>query len=147
MKEFIKILRRFVPPYKKYMVLTIVFNLLSAFMNIFSFMAIVPILNILFKTDETVQKLSFMPWHMDHIKDIAMNNMNYGVQQLIAYVGPTTTLLIVGLFLIVMTFIKTMCYFISSAVTIPLRTGIVRDLRNHLYNRSEERRVGKECRL
>mgnify|MGYP003589129115 CR=1 FL=1 len=135
MKEFIKILRRFVPPYKKYMVLTIVFNLLSAFMNIFSFMAIVPILNILFKTDETVQKLSFMPWHMDHIKDIAMNNMNYGVQQLIAYVGPTTTLLIVGLFLIVMTFIKTMCYFISSAVTIPLRTGIVRDLRNHLYNK------------
>jgi subfamily B ATP-binding cassette protein MsbA len=135
MKEFIKILRRFVPPYKRYMVLTIVFNLLSAFMNIFSFMAIVPILNILFKTDETVQKLSFMPWHMDHIKDIAMNNMNYGVQQLIAYVGPTTTLLIVGLFLIVMTFIKTMCYFISSAVTIPLRTGIVRDLRNNLYNK------------
>lgn len=133
MKEFLQVLRRFVPPYKKYLALTVMFNILSAALNIFSFMAIIPILQILFKTGKTVENITLMEWGSADIKDVATNNANYYVQQLIAEIGPTTTLLCIGLFLAFMTFLKTGSYFLSSATIIPIRTGIVRDIRNQLY--------------
>ena len=135
MKEFFQILRRFVPPYKKYLVLTVVFNILSAVLNIFSFAAIIPILQIIFKTEKAVAVTRLMPWDWDNMKEVASNNMNYYVNWLIGDIGPTTTLLVLGLFLAVMTFLKTGAYFFSSATVIPIRTGIVRDIRNQLYQK------------
>ena len=135
MKEFFQILRRFVPPYKKYLVLTVVFNILSAVLNIFSFAAIIPILQIIFKTEKAATALQLMPWDWNNIKEVAANNMNYYVNGLIGDIGPTTTLLVLGLFLAVMTFLKTGAYFLSSATVIPIRTGIVRDIRNQLYRK------------
>ena len=135
MKEFLRVLRRFVPPYKKYLVLTVVFNILSAVLNIFSFMALVPILQILFQTKETQEHFEYMAWGSAPLKDVAMNNMNYYVQEMIGNLGPTTTLLFIGLFLAVMTALKTGAYFLSSATIVPIRTGVVRDIRNQLYQK------------
>ncbi len=135
MKEFMKILFRFIPPYKKYMVLTVVFNILSAVLNVFSFMAVIPILQILFKTEHTTEKLKLMEWGSAGFDKVATNNAYYCVQQLVDVVGETTTLLVIGLFLIFMTFLKTGAYFLSSATIVPIRTGVVRDIRNMLYNK------------
>lgn len=135
MKEFLKILRRFVPPYKKYLILSVIFNVLSALLNIFSFAALIPILQILFKTGDAEAATSIMEWGSGDIKEVAMNNLNYYVNQLVGSVGPTTTLLLIGLFLAFMTLLKTGAYFLSSAMIIPMRTGIVRDIRNMLYNK------------
>lgn len=133
MKEFFKVLRRFVPPYKKYLVLTVLFNILSAVLNIFSFAAIIPILNILFRTEESLRQVEYMPITMGNLKEALMNNMNYYMQELILDWGATTTLLVIGLFLAFATFLKTGAYFLSSATIIPIRTGVVRDIRNQLY--------------
>ena len=135
MKDFIQVLRRFIPPYKRYLVLSVVFNILSAVLNIFSFAALVPILNILFQTKDAEKATQLMAWDWEHVTTVAMNNMNYHVQQLIASVGATTTLLIIGLFLAFMTFLKTGAYFLSSATMMPIRTGVVRDIRNQLYRK------------
>ena len=135
MKEFLQILRRFIPPYKRYLVLTVVFNILSALLNIFSFAALIPILQILFRTKGTGTATTLMPWSFDHIKDVLANNADYYVTQLIASVGATTTLLLIGLFLAFTTFLKTGAYFLSSATIIPIRTGVVRDIRNQLYRK------------
>ena len=135
MKEFLQILRRFIPPYKRYLVLTVVFNILSALLNIFSFAALIPILQILFRTKSTGTATELMPWSFDHIKDVLANNADYYVTQLIASVGATTTLLLIGLFLAFTTFLKTGAYFLSSATIIPIRTGVVRDIRNQLYRK------------
>ena len=133
MKEFFQILRRFVPPYKRYLVMTVSFNILSAVLNIFSFAAIIPILQIIFKTEKAAAAPQLMAWNWDNMKEVAANNMDYYVNALIADIGPTTTLLVLGLFLATMTFLKTGAYFLSSATVIPIRTGIVRDIRNQLY--------------
>ena len=134
MREFWKILKRYAAPYKACMVWAVVMNILSAVFNIFSFTLIIPILNILFKTDTTVYE--FIPWEADlPMKDIVLNNAYYGVTELIGSYGASTTLLLLGVFLGVMTLLKTSCYFGSSAVMIPLRTGIVRDLRVQVYNK------------
>ena len=135
MKEFLQILRRFIPPYKRYLVLTVVFNILSALLNIFSFAALIPILQILFRTKGTGTATELMPWSFDHIKDVLANNADYYVTQLIASVGATTPLLLIGLFLAFTTFLKTGAYFLSSATIIPIRTGVVRDIRNQLYRK------------
>lgn len=144
MKEFLQVLRRFVPPYKKYLVLTIVFNILSAVLNIVSFMAIIPILQILFKTESTTATVHLMEWRLwEHLsafdfgalKDVAGNNAEYYVRLLINDYGQTLTLLFIGLGLAFMTLLKTGAYFISSATVIPIRTGIVRDIRNQLYHK------------
>ena len=135
MKEFLSVLRRFVPPYKRYLVLSIVFNLLSAVLNIFSFAALIPILQILFQTGDTEAATSMMAWDWGNVQTVLMNNMNYGVSQLIAHYGQTTTLLFIGLFLAVATALKTGAYFLSSATIIPIRTGVVRDIRNQLYQK------------
>ena len=144
MKEFLQVLRRFVPPYKKYLVLTIVFNILSAVLNIVSFMAIIPILQILFKTESTTATVHLMEWRLldplsafvfGALKDVAGNNAEYYVRLLINDYGQTLTLLFIGLGLAFMTLLKTGAYFISSATVIPIRTGIVRDIRNQLYHK------------
>ena len=135
MKEFLNVLRRFVPPYKKYLVLSVVFNILSAVLNIFSFAALIPILQILFQTSDAETATSLMAWDWANIQAVLMNNMNYYVNGLIAEWGQTTTLLFIGLFLAVMTFLKTGAYFLSAATIIPIRTGVVRDIRNQLYQK------------
>ena len=135
MKEFFKVLRRFVPPYKKYLVLTVLFNILSAILNIFSFAAIIPILNILFKTEDSLKQVEHMPVTLDNLKEAVGNNVNYHMQEWILDIGPTMTLLCIGLFLAFATFLKTGAYFLSSATIIPIRTGVVRDIRNQLYQK------------
>lgn len=135
MKEFLQVLKRFLPPYKKYLALTIVFNMLSALLNIFSFAALIPILQILFRTEGTGTATQLMPWSFDNLKDVISNNADYYVTQLIHSVGSTTTLLLIGLFLAFTTMLKTGTYFLSSATIIPMRTGIVRDIRNQLYRK------------
>ena len=134
MKEFWKILKRFTAPYVGYLFGAIGINILSAVFNIFSFTLIIPILQILFKMDSTVYE--FIPWSTDMpMKDIVMNNMYYYVTMMIERFGPSMTLLLIGAFFGVMTFLKTGCYFGSSAIMVPLRTGIVRDIRTKVYNK------------
>lgn len=128
-------MRRFVPPYKKYLVLTVIFNILSAILNIFSFLAIMPILKILFKIDTTDTHPVLLVIGSADIKEVLTNNMNYYVYQMIDALGASTTLLVIGLFLAFMTFLKTGAYFLSSATIIPIRTGVVRDIRNQLYRK------------
>lgn len=135
MKEFIQVLKRFVPPYKKYLVLSVVFNILSALLNIFSFATLVPILQILFKTGDAGTATELMAWDWSNAKEVVSNNADYYVTQMIADMGATTTLLIIGLFLAFATFLKTGAYFLSSATIIPIRTGVVRDIRNQLYRK------------
>ena len=142
MKEIFQILRRFVPPYKRYLVMTVSFNILSAVLNIFSFAAIIPILQIIFKTEKAAAAPQLMAWDWDNMKEVAANNMDYYVNALIADIGPTTTLLVLGLFLATMTFLKTGAYFLSSATVIPIRTGIVRDIRNQLYRKITSLPIG-----
>ena len=135
MREFLNVLRRFVPPYKKYLVASVVFNILSVILNVFSFAALIPILQIIFKTGDGETATALMAWDWANAQEVLMNNMNYYVNDLIARVGPTTTLLIIGMFLALMTFMKTGAYFLSSATIVPIRTGVVRDIRNQLYQK------------
>ena len=142
MKEFLNVLRRFVPPYKKYLVLSVIFNILSAILNIFSFAALIPILQILFQTSDAETATSLMAWDWGNIQTVLMNNMNYYVNGLIAEWGQTTTLLFIGLFLAVTTFLKTGAYFLSAATIIPIRTGVVRDIRNQVYQKITSLPIG-----
>jgi subfamily B ATP-binding cassette protein MsbA len=135
MKEFLRVLRRFVPPYKKYLALSVLFNILSAVLNIFSFAALIPILQILFQTGDAESATSYMAWDWGNVQGVLMNNLNYFVTGLIAEYGQTTTLLFIGLFLALTTAMKTGAYFASSATIIPIRTGVVRDIRNQLYQK------------
>ena len=135
MKEFLRVLKRFVPPYKKYLVLSIVFNLLSAVLNIFSFAALIPILQILFQTGDAEKATSWMAWDWGNVQDVLMNNLNYFVNGLIADYGQTTTLLFIGLFLAATTFLKTGVYYLAAVSILPIRTGVVRDMRNQLYRK------------
>mgnify|MGYP002514687937 FL=1 len=133
MKAFWKVLKRFAAPYKKYLGGSLILNLLSAIFNIFSFALLIPILNILFKLDQTVYE--FMPWSGMPSKEQIINNFYYGVSVMIDKFGGSTALLLLGVIFAVMTVLKTGCYFASSAVMIPLRTGIVRDIRVMVYNK------------
>ena len=137
MKEFLQVLRRFVPPYKKYLALSIAFNILSAILNIFSFAALIPILQILFQVDGGIRANDYMEWDgtLGSIKEVATNNLYYYIQEFIVAHSASTALLVIGLFLAFMTFLKTGAYFLSSATIIPIRTGIVRDIRNQLYQK------------
>lgn len=128
-------MRRFVSPYKHYIGWAIVLNVLSAVFNVFSFTLLIPILNILFKTGDNTQVYQFMEWGSGSLKTVAVNNFYYYVTQMIETHGPTMTLLFMGLFLAFMTMLKTSCYFGSSAIMIPLRTGVVRDIRVMVYSK------------
>ena len=135
MKEFFQLMRRFVSPYKKFLGWAVFLNLLSAVFNIFSFTLLIPILQILFKMDNKVYE--FIPWDAagEGLKDIAVNNFYYYVTRMIEINGPSLTLLFLGLFLAFITLLKTSFYFASSAVIIPLRTGVVRDIRIMVYSK------------
>ena len=137
MKEFLQILRRFVPPYKKYLGLSVLFNILSAVLNIFSFAALIPILQILFQVDGGIRANDYMEWDgtLGSIKEVVTNNLYYYIQEFIVAHSASLALLVIGLFLAFMTFLKTGAYFLSSATIIPIRTGIVRDIRNQLYQK------------
>ena len=127
-------MKRFVSPYRRYVVGAVFLNILSAVFNIFSFTLLIPILQILFEMDSKVYE--FMPWDSTgSLKDIAVNNFYYYVSHMIEVNGPSMTLLFLGLFLAFMTLLKTACYFASSAVMIPLRTGVVRDIRIMVYSK------------
>ena len=134
MKEFMQLMRRFLSPYRKYVVGAVFLNILSAVFNIFSFTLLIPILQILFEMDKTVYE--FIPWDAGAgLKDTAINNFYYYVTEMINNYGPSMTLLLLGLFLGFMTLLKTSCYFGSSAIMIPLRTGVVRDIRVMVYSK------------
>ncbi len=133
MKEFLQLMRRFVSPYKKYIGWAILLNILSAVFNVFSFTFLIPILSILFKTEGADKVYHFMEWGSGDLADVAKNNFYYYISQMIVDNGPTVALIFLGLFLMVMTLFKTGCYFASSAVMIPLRTGVVRDIRIMVY--------------
>ena len=139
MKEFLQVLRRFVPPYKKYLVWSVIFNILSAVLNIFSFMTLIPILQILFKTSDVKPVTKLITWDNVHgvesMVEILTNNANYYIQHFIVTTGEANTLLIIGILLAFMTMLKTGAYFLSSATIIPIRTGVVRDIRNQLYQK------------
>ena len=134
MKEFLKILKRYASPYKGYLAWAVLLNIFSAVFNIFSFTLIIPILQILFGLDTTVYQ--FIPWESNiPVKDLVMNNMYYYVTLAINTFGGSKTLMLLGLFMGLMTALKTSCYFGSSAIMVPLRTGIVRDIRVQVYNK------------
>ena len=139
MKEFLQVLRRFVPPYKKYLVWSVIFNILSAVLNIFSFMTLIPILQILFKTSDVKPVTKLTTWDNVHgvesMVEMLTNNANYYIQHFIVTTGEANTLLIIGILLAFMTMLKTAAYFLSSATIIPIRTGVVRDIRNQLYQK------------
>ena len=134
MKEFFTLLKRYAWPYKGYMAWAILLNIFSAVFNIFSFTLIIPILQILFGLDTTTY--SFIPWDSDiPMKDLVMNNLYYYVTWAIDNWGGSKTLMLLGLFMMLMTALKTSCYFGSSAIMVPIRTGIVRDIRTQVYNK------------
>lgn len=135
MKDFIRVLRRFVPPYKKHLVWAVLLNILSAILNVFSFLTLVPILQILFKLNN--KAFEFIPWDTAGVslKEILYNNCYYYISEMISFYGPSLALLLLGIFLASMTLLKTGTYFLSSAVMIPIRTGVVRDIRNQLYKK------------
>ena len=133
-KEFFSLLKRYMKPYRKYLTWAVILNFLSQWLNVFSFAALVPILNILFKIDTT--KYEYMPMDIHHLNnDVLINNGYYFINYIIEQNGAFVTLIFMGLILIVMTLLKTTGYFASAAVMVPLRTGIVRDIRIEVYNK------------
>ena len=135
MKDFIKVLLRFVPPYKRYLVMAVVFNILSALLNIFSFATLIPMLQILFRVDSGKVATRLMEWSEGSLRDVLANNADYYTQFYANAWGASTLLLVIGLALAFMTFLKTGAYFLSSASITPIRTGVVRDIRNQLFQK------------
>lgn len=133
MKSFLELLKRFVPPYKKYLILNIFLNLLSAILTLFSFAVIIPILEMLFQIREGVYE--FMPWSEGSLKDVVINNFYYYTQEAVAQWGVSVTLALLAALLVVMTALKVGVTYLSSYVIIPMRSGIVRDIRNMIYTK------------
>lgn len=148
MKDFLRILRRFVPPYKKFMVLNVVFNILSAILNLFSFALIIPILNILFKiSDETYAYTdwTFNPSSLEAWKatpELIKNNFFWFVSDMIETKGGSFALILLGLFLVVATFLKVATMYLAFYTMIPIRTGVVRDIRNQINRKITELPLG-----
>ena len=148
MRDFLRVLRRFVPPYKRYLVLNIVFNILSAILNLFSFALIIPILQILFKINES--HYSFMPWQFDAssweswkaLPDLCTNNFFWYVSDVIEKQGGSFALILLGLFLVMATFLKVATMYLSFYTMIPIRTGVVRDIRNQINRKITELPLG-----
>ncbi|MDH6357904.1 ABC transporter ATP-binding protein [Parabacteroides sp. PF5-9] len=148
MKDFLRILKRFVPPYQKYLVLNVIFNILSAVLNLFSFALIIPILNILFKTDESVY--TYIDWQLDvfswdswkEMPEILSNNFFAFVSNLIETEGGSFTLIILGVFLVTMTFLKVASMYLAFFTMIPIRTGVVRDIRNQINKKITQLPLG-----
>ena len=124
---------RFVPPYKRYLCLNILFNLLTAVLTLFSFALIIPILEMLFGLNTTTY--SFMEWNSGKVNEVVVNNFYYYVQCIIERYGASTALASIALALVVMTAFKTGCAYLSAYFMIPIRTGVVRDIRNKIYGK------------
>lgn len=134
MKEFFGIMRQYVAPYKAYLAGSLLFNLLSAVLNVFSFLSLIPMLQLLFGIDKN--NYTFIPWDADmSLKDILLNNLYFYTKEMMATYGASQTLFYIGLFLIGTTFLKTASYFASAGIMVPLRAGIVRDIRNNVYRK------------
>ena len=133
MKNFFHVMGKYFANYKKYIVGALIVNILSAILNVVSFTAIIPILQILFQVDTKVYE--YIPWGEGDIKDTLMNNIYYYSQVLIGMYGPATTMLLLGVVLSFLTLLKTGAYFGGSAIIMPLRTGIVRDIRSDIYHK------------
>lgn len=137
MFDFIKLIKRFIPPYKKYVFLSVLANLLSTLFSLFSFAAIIPILQILFGV--TKSNTIYIPWAwqdgIQHIYNALRNNVSYWIETTIAQQGANVTLIYIGLFLIFMTFLKVGTAYLGSFFVIPIRTGVLRDLRNQMYRK------------
>ena len=131
MKEFFKIMGKYFRPYKRFVIGTFSFNILTAVFNVFSFTLLLPILNILFGIETETYR--FIEWGTGNLKDTAINNLYYYSQTLVNTYGPSTTLLMLGFGLALMTLLKTGAYFGGSACLMPIRTGIVRDIRLEIY--------------
>lgn len=148
MRDFLRVLRRFVPPYKRYLVLNIVFNILSAILNLFSFALIIPILQILFKINES--HYSFMPWQFDAssweswkaLPDLCTNNFFWYVSDVIEKQGGSFALILLGLFLVMATFLKVATMYLAFYTMIPIRTSVVRDIRNQINRKITELPLG-----
>ena len=148
MRDFLRVLRRFVPPYKRYLVLNIVFNILSAILNLFTFALIIPILQILFKINES--HYSFMPWQFDAssweswkaLPDLCTNNFFWYVSDVIEKQGGSFALILLGLFLVMATFLKVATMYLAFYTMIPIRTGVVRDIRNQINRKITELPLG-----
>lgn len=144
MFKFLDLLKRFLPPYKKYVFLSILFDFLSTLFSLFSFASIIPILQILFGINRNTAVYQPWTWN-DGFKTISAaikNNLTYTIEQLINQTGPQTALLYIGIFLIVTTFLKVGFAYLGSHFIVPIRTGILRDLRNKLYNKILELPIG-----
>ena len=133
MRDFFKMMGKYFAPYKKYIGATFLMNVLTALFNVFSFSLLLPILNILFNIEQ--KHYDFVEWGSGNIKDTVINNFYYYAQCLVETYGPSTTLLYLGLMLAFMTLLKTGSYFAGSAFLMPMRTGVVRDIRNDIYNK------------
>ncbi len=133
MKGFWQLLRRFVPPYKKYIVLNVLFNLLTAFLTLFSFALIIPILEMLFGLN--TQTYSYMEMGSGKLDAVLTNNFYYYVQCIIERYGQSTALACIAAALVIMTAFKTGCAYLSAFFMIPIRTGVVRDIRNQIYSK------------
>jgi ATP-binding cassette subfamily B protein/subfamily B ATP-binding cassette protein MsbA len=143
MKGFLKLAGRFLSPYKKYIGASVVANILTAFFNLFSFILIIPILNILFKSDAGAQAYEYIPWTLNvgaydswnEFIDVIKNNFYWYISDYAATHGEAASLIILGVFLVVMTFLKTGNMYFSAFFLIPLRTGVVRDIRNQINDK------------
>lgn len=137
MFDFIQLIKRFIPPYKKYVFLSLLANLLSTLFSLFSFAAIIPILQILFGV--TKSNTVHIPWTwqdgIENVYNAVRNNFSYWIETTIAQQGASTALIYIGLFLIFMTFLKVATSYLGSYFVIPIRTGVLRDLRNQMYRK------------
>ena len=133
MKDFFKLFLRFVGPYKWNVILNIIFNILAAFMTLFSFAFIIPILQMLFKIDTS--HYQFMEWGDASLKDVAINNFYYYTEQIIENQGASFALACLAVILVIMTALKTGVIYLSSYFIVPMRNGIVRDIRRQMYNK------------
>ncbi len=144
MFKFTELLKRFIPPYKKYVFLSLLFNLLTTLFSLFSFLSIIPILQILFKVNKETIVFQNWTWN-DGIKDIisaSKNNLSYQIQEFITNIGAQNALIFIGVFLVITTFLKVGTSFMGSYYVIPIRTGVLRDLRNMLYKKVVELPIG-----
>ncbi|MCD7932512.1 MAG: ABC transporter ATP-binding protein/permease [Tannerellaceae bacterium] len=149
MRDFLRILKRFVPPYKNYLILNIIFNILTAILNLFSFFLIIPILNILFRTDEG-EVYEYIPWsftnwdwsNLKELPDIIQNNFFWYVSEIIDTHGGSFTLIILGIYLVVMTFLKVASMYMAFFTMVPIRTGVVRDIRNQINKKITQLPLG-----
>lgn len=138
MKQFFLFMRQYVGPYQRYMWGSLVFNLLSAVLNVFSFASLIPMLNLLFEYDPTKPPMEFWAWDMadTSFKDVLIHNMYFYTEEIMRnYGGPGMALILIGVFLMSATLLKTSCYFASAAMLVPMRTGIVRDIRSNIYKK------------